>query len=65
MHGLLPGDERILGDVLEIDDRGLELAEQFLHERRYNDTLACLPHPDIDRALTALSTVRSLTKRGG
>lgn len=61
---LFGGDRRLVADVAEIDDRGLEMAEALLHERRYMDDLRCVPHPDMDRALAALSGVRRLTKRG-
>lgn len=61
---LHPGDRRLLDDLSEIDDRGLEMAEAFLHERRYGDDLRHTPHPDMDRALAALSQVRTLSKRG-
>jgi len=61
--GLLPGDLRLLDDCSAIDDRGLEIAEALLHERRYLDDLTRRPHPDMDRALQALAGVRRLTKR--
>lgn len=65
LMGLLHlGDRRLLSDVGEIDDRGLEMAEALLHERRYRDDLTHTPHPDMDRALAAISQVRTLSKRG-
>jgi hypothetical protein len=53
----------LLADAEQIDDRGLEMAEALLHERRRRDDLACQPHPDTERALAAIDGVRKLTKR--
>lgn len=58
---LNPGDRRLVADVAEIDDRGLEDAEALIHELRQR---AAPADPRIPRALAALSTVRTLTKRG-
>lgn len=61
---LHPGDDRILGDVGEIDDRGLEHAEALIHELRYRADMTRRPDPRISQALSALASVRALTKRG-
>lgn len=56
-----PGDLRLLDDVDEIDDRGLEHAEALIHELRH----AGSADDRIPRALDALDGVRKLTKRAG
>jgi len=63
MGGLLPSDLRLLEDCSQIDDRGLEMAEALLHERRYLNDLQGRPDPNLTRALAALDGVRRLTKR--
>lgn len=64
MAALDPGDRRLCADVAEIDDRGLEHAEALIHELRYQADITRRPDPRINQALTALSAVRRLTKRG-
>jgi hypothetical protein len=64
MPPLQPGDDRILGDVGEIDDRGLEHAEALIHELRLRADMTRAADPRIGQALAALAGVRRLTKRG-
>ena len=61
---LHPGDHRLCDDIDEIDDRGLEYAEDLIHELRHRKPWGLPPDDRIDRALSALSVVRKLTKRG-
>ena len=61
------GDRRLLDDLAVagemIDDRGLEFAEALLHERRQQDERAGVsPDDRLERALSALSSIRTLTK---
>ena len=65
MGGLLRGDLRLLDDLSDIDDRGLELALAILHRQRHRDThLYGAPDVETLRAIDALEAVRKLTKRG-
>lgn len=61
---LHPGDLRLLDDLGEIDDRGLEYAEDLIHELRHRKPWGLPPDDRIDQALAALNTVRTLTRRG-
>lgn len=64
LMGLLhPGDHRLLDDVSEIDDRGLEMAEELIHQQRHLNDRTGQRNDLVERALTALSGVRALTKR--
>lgn len=60
---LHPGDHRLLDDLSEIDDRGLEYAEEIVHEARQLNDRTGGPNDRADRALQALSGVRRLSKR--
>jgi hypothetical protein len=61
---LHPGDRRLAADLRDIDDRGLEDAEALIHELRHAQPVSARFDDRIPRALRALSTVRTLTKRG-
>jgi hypothetical protein len=56
-----PGDIRLLEDLSTIDDRGLELAEALLHERRQTEEPDGDGTADVHRALLAVSRVRDFT----
>ncbi|HTX46189.1 MAG TPA: hypothetical protein VMD48_07925 [Solirubrobacteraceae bacterium] len=64
MAPLHPGDLRILADAGEIDDRGLEYAEDLLHEARHFNDMHGYVDPRVKQALAAVDGVRKLTKRG-
>lgn len=59
---LLEADRRLLADLADIDDRGLELAEAIIHRERQREERNGGASPETHRALRAVSRVRDFSR---